>query len=80
MPTKVNIKPSESVHTQYMGPTNTRGARIKGTLIGGKSVTVPYSYELSATDNHANVAAALLKSKNLACTDDRKRGYLWSKR
>jgi hypothetical protein len=55
MPTKVNIKPSESVHTQYMGPTNTRGARIQ-------------------------VAAALLKSKNLACTDDRKRGYLWSKR
>ena len=80
MALKVNIKPSEAVHTQYMGPTNTHGSRIKGTLIGGKSVTVPYDYALSATDNHAKVASALLKTKNLACTDDRKAGYLWSKR
>ena|SRR5271157_645891 len=77
---KLNIKKSETVHTKYLGPTNNRGSRIKGTMIGGKTITVPYTYEGNALDNHAALAAKLLGTTKLACTDDGKSGYLWSKR
>lgn len=46
------------IRTRYLGPTNTRGARIKAWS-GSRSVTIPYPYELSTEDAHAEAASWL---------------------
>jgi hypothetical protein len=46
------------IRTKYLGPTNTRGARIKAWA-GDRSVTIPYPYELNVEDAHAEAAAKL---------------------
>ncbi len=51
----------QGIETRYMGPTNTRGSRIKATSASGISITVPYDYELDAFDNHEKAARALMK-------------------
>ena len=50
---------TQAIHTRYMGPTNTKGGRIKATAWAG-SVTVPYVHALNAEDNHRAAAGALL--------------------
>jgi hypothetical protein len=47
-----------AIETRYLGPTNSRGSRIKATADAG-SVTVPYDHALSSTQNHAKAAQAL---------------------
>jgi hypothetical protein len=49
----------QAIQTKYMGPTNTKGSRIKATCAAG-SVTIGYPYELSGMDCHAKAAYALL--------------------
>jgi hypothetical protein len=49
----------QAIQTKYMGPTNTKGSRIKATCAAG-SVTIDYPHELSGMDCHAKVAYALL--------------------
>ncbi len=46
------------IRTRYLGPTDTKGARIKAWE-GSRSVTIPYPYELSTEDAHAEAAAKL---------------------
>lgn len=46
------------IRTRYLGPTNTRGARIRATN-GARSVTIPYPYQLSREDAHAEAALTL---------------------
>ena len=48
----------QAIHTKYIGPTNTRGSRIKATCDAG-SVTIPYPYELSGQACHRAAAEAL---------------------
>jgi hypothetical protein len=36
---------TQAIETKYMGPTNTRGSRIKATAAAG-SVMVPFDYQL----------------------------------
>ena len=50
-----------AIFTKYLGPTNTRGGRIKAwAKSGGKlSVTIPYPHELNLSDAHASAAIAL---------------------
>ena len=51
---------SQSIVTKYLGPTNSRGARIKATIASGaKSYTMPYQYELNSEDNHTAAAREL---------------------
>tara|TARA_R100001015_G_C4593346_1_gene148688 strand:+ start:261 stop:509 length:249 start_codon:yes stop_codon:yes gene_type:complete len=36
-----------AIQTKYLGPTNTKGARIKAFTCNGHSVTIDYDYALS---------------------------------
>lgn len=49
----------QAIETKYLGPTNTRGGRIKATSDAG-SMTVPWDYSLGVQDNHRAAAAALV--------------------
>jgi hypothetical protein len=49
----------QAIVTKYIGPTNTKGARIKATSCGSFSVTVPFDYE----GNEEEVAARELCKK-----------------
>ena len=51
----------KAIKTVYLGPTNTRGSRIKASDGDGHSVTVPYPHELSGADCHAVAAVALCR-------------------
>lgn len=46
------------IRTKYLGPTDTRGARIKAWS-GETSVTIPYPYELNTEDAHVEAASKL---------------------
>ena len=50
---------SQAIETRYLGPTNTKGSRIKATAAAG-SVTVPYDYALSTEEAHAIAAYTLV--------------------
>ena len=59
-----------AIHTKYLGPTNTNGARIKAYTasygsIKGFSVTVPYNHALSGYAVHFGAVKALVKKHNL---------------
>jgi hypothetical protein len=49
-----------TLHTKYYGATNTRGARIQATPAFGKSVSIPYPYELSGQAVHDAAVRAWL--------------------
>lgn len=49
----------QAIITKYLGPTNTKGSRIKASCAAG-SVTIDYPDELSGIDCHAKAAYALL--------------------
>ena len=49
------------IRTKYLGPTDTRGARIKAWS-GETSVTIPYPYELNTEDAHTEAASKLAES------------------
>jgi hypothetical protein len=50
---------TQAIATKYLGPTNTRGGRIKATAWAG-SITVPYDYALDVKDNHKAAADDLI--------------------
>jgi hypothetical protein len=60
--------------TKYHGPTNTRGARISARIETltryTKRVSVPFPYELSVFDAHAQAARALAERENLDLSQD----------
>lgn len=47
------------ITTRFLGPTNHRGARVKATSGGGRTLTVSWDYALGIHENHAAAAAAL---------------------
>jgi hypothetical protein len=47
------------ITTKFMGPTNTRGARIKATSASGKSIFFPWEPCAGIDDNHAAAAEHL---------------------
>ena len=51
---------SLTITTKYYGATNTRGARIQATPAFGKSVSIPYPYELSGVAAHNAAVRAWL--------------------
>lgn len=54
-----------AIHTKYIGPTNTRGSRIKAYTRSGFSATIPYPHELSYERCHFEAVKALVKKHNL---------------
>jgi hypothetical protein len=50
---------TQAIETRHLGPTNTKGSRIKATAWAG-SVTIGYDYALDAQDNHRAAADALI--------------------
>lgn len=51
----------QGIVTKFLGPTNSRGSRIKATSASGISVTIPTDYELTDEENHKKAAVALIK-------------------
>ena len=45
--------------TKYLGPTNTRGSRVKATSGSGRTIVIAWDDELSIDENHAAAATAL---------------------
>lgn len=51
----------QSITVKFLGPTNHRGARFKATHPNGvSSVTRPYDYALSVSENEWQAAKALI--------------------
>jgi hypothetical protein len=50
----------QSITTKYIGPTNTRGSRIKATTAGGSTLTIPYCHA-SGHGSHAMAAIQLAR-------------------
>lgn len=48
----------QAIITKFMGPTNSRGARVKATADAG-SITVGWDYALNIEGNHTAAAKAL---------------------
>ncbi len=48
----------QAIHTKFIAPTNTRGARIKATCAAG-SITIGYSYEMVGQAAFRAAAVAL---------------------
>lgn len=51
----------QAILTKYLGPTNTKGSRIKASCASG-SIIIPYPYEFDVTMAH-NYAAQCLVNK-----------------
>lgn len=66
------------IKTTYIGPTGTKGSRIKATF-NGKSSTIPYDYSLNSHDLHFKAALAFANKHDLGvCYNDsvsHDRGY-----
>lgn len=49
----------QSISTRYIGPTNTRGSRVKATASGGISKTFGWDDAQGPEGNHRDAACAL---------------------
>ena len=76
------------IETRYLGATNYKSARIKARVTIGRpsdkhreSLTLPYNYELNATENHRAVAEILGKKvftyPNQLVGGEIENGYVW---
>jgi hypothetical protein len=64
-----------AIHTKYIGPSNTRGARIKAYTAGwgdikGFTATVPYNHALDGVNVHFEAVKALVTKNKLDWTLD----------
>lgn len=59
----------QSIQTNYLPTTNSRGSRIKATTSNGLSVSIPYPHELSGADCHWEAVKALLHKHGLQWGD-----------
>jgi hypothetical protein len=68
-----------TITTKYKGPTNTQGSKFRASGFG-KSITLPYDYELNSFENHQRVAQALIDREKIkgnlkVSNDELKTGY-----
>ena len=54
-----------AIHTKYLNPTNSRGARIKAYTHAGLSATIAYPYDLSYELCHFEAVKALVAKHKL---------------
>ncbi len=64
------------ITTKFLGPTNTRGSRIKASFVS-QGMTVTVGYDHSASDPHAVAAEALAVKWNKANPDIPIRGSFY---
>ena len=62
----------QAIHTKYISPSNTRGARIKAYTSDGRSVTVSYDHALDSEKAHFQAAQAFAE-KHFKYAPDTKR-------
>lgn len=60
----------QAIHTKYIGPTNSRGSRIKaytadGMGFKGFTATIPYPHQLSGVACHFEAVKALIEKNGL---------------
>lgn len=53
----------QAIQTKYLGPTNTRGSRIKAACWLA-NITVPFDHALDVDGNHSNAINALVGKIN----------------
>ena len=51
----------KAIETKYLGPTNTKGSRIKATDNDGNSIIIPYDYSLDTYEAHEKAAKRLVE-------------------
>jgi len=51
----------KAIKTKYLGPTNTRGSRIKASDGCGNAIVINWDYELDVDKNHKVAAITLCK-------------------
>lgn len=56
----------QTITTKFIGPTSTRGARIKATSCSGQTLTISYDHALNSDCAHSQAAMALAKKLNWA--------------
>jgi len=54
-----------AVHTKYLSPTNSRGARIKAYTASGFAATISYPHEFSHEECHFQAVKALVEKNKL---------------
>jgi hypothetical protein len=54
----------KAIITKYIGPTDTKGSRIKASDEDGHSITISYPHELSGEAVHRKAAEALCQKMN----------------
>ena len=54
-----------AIQTKYLGPTNSRGSRIKAWTSSGFSVTISYPHEYSYETCHFQAVKALIEKHRL---------------
>jgi hypothetical protein len=58
-----------AIHTKYIGPTNTRGSRIKAYTVRYSGspieVTIPYAYQAGTVEAHFEAVKELVKKHKL---------------
>lgn len=54
----------QAIITKYLGPTNTRGARILATTESGIRHTISYPHELTSDQGHRKAAEELAAKLN----------------
>jgi hypothetical protein len=65
----------KAIECKYIGPTDTRGSRIKATAGKECSITIPYPYELSGEAVYEAAALALIEKMGWQAVGDIKGGY-----
>jgi hypothetical protein len=77
-PKKITFVSRTLVETNYVGPTNTKGARIKvKNYKTGKTTFHSYTYEHDNHESHAVVASEALNTSNLFCCENGGAGFFW---
>lgn len=54
-----------AIHTKYIGPSNTRGSRIKAFTSAGWTATIPYPHEFSFETAHFEAVKELVRKYRL---------------
>ena len=70
----------KAIETRYIGPSNTRGARMVADDGAGNRVTIPYDYAVSRDQVHADACRALLdkmKWQGELISGSTRRGMVW---
>lgn len=52
----------KTITTKYLGPTGSRGSRIKATMMSGETLTIPFSHEHGESGSHARAAVLLARN------------------